>query len=218
MLIIFDVDGTLIDSELLDHRCFDEAFAEVTGASLTADTWKAITEITAKAIVHQALRHKHQNEIASIEDAIMQAYLRRLETAHRASPNAFSAFAGGPKLIQDLASSPNFKVGIATGCWCKTSRFKLLSAGYDLQSIYLSSSSDSFYRRDIIRNVINHHNYPLNNVVYVGDGKWDYKATLELGIPFIGTGHKKSLLQTAGARVFLESLSLINLQEALTQF
>jgi phosphoglycolate phosphatase-like HAD superfamily hydrolase len=34
MLIVFDVDGTLIDASELDHRCFDEAFLEVTGVPL----------------------------------------------------------------------------------------------------------------------------------------------------------------------------------------
>jgi beta-phosphoglucomutase-like phosphatase (HAD superfamily) len=35
ILIIFDMDGTLIDANTLDNDCFDRAFREVTGVALT---------------------------------------------------------------------------------------------------------------------------------------------------------------------------------------
>ena len=55
MLIVFDVDGTLIDANELDHQCFDEAFLEVTGVPLPGERWDQVREFTATAIVREAL-------------------------------------------------------------------------------------------------------------------------------------------------------------------
>lgn len=44
MLIVFDVDGTLIDANELDHRCFDEAFLEVTGVRLPGERWNQVRQ------------------------------------------------------------------------------------------------------------------------------------------------------------------------------
>jgi beta-phosphoglucomutase-like phosphatase (HAD superfamily) len=54
-LIIFDVDGTLIDATEIDNDCFDRAFQETTGVTLTASIWSQFKEVTAQAIVLQAL-------------------------------------------------------------------------------------------------------------------------------------------------------------------
>lgn len=54
-MIIFDVDGTLIGGERTDWQCFDEAFKEAAGFELTPSFFYSLNEVTAKAIVHQAL-------------------------------------------------------------------------------------------------------------------------------------------------------------------
>ena len=53
MIVVFDVDGTLVDSGKVDHHCFDDAFREATGVTIQTEQWMAMLEVTAKAIVHQ---------------------------------------------------------------------------------------------------------------------------------------------------------------------
>ena len=45
MLIVFDVDGTLIGGEETDWRSFDDAVNEVTGIALTDLFWHNIQEV-----------------------------------------------------------------------------------------------------------------------------------------------------------------------------
>src|SRR5688572_22820850 len=105
MLIVFDVDGTLIDANELDHRCFDEAFLEVTGVRLPGERWNQVREFTAQAIVREALHDWRQDERSAAEAKIRAGFLARLTAAHAANPQAFPPAAGGPALIEELAAS-----------------------------------------------------------------------------------------------------------------
>ena len=55
MIVVFDVDGTLVDSGSVDHHCFEAAFLDVLGVTLDATHWARFTEITARAILEQVL-------------------------------------------------------------------------------------------------------------------------------------------------------------------
>jgi len=54
-MIVFDADGTLIGGESTDWTSFDAAFEEVAGFALDDAFFESIEEVTAQAIVHQAL-------------------------------------------------------------------------------------------------------------------------------------------------------------------
>lgn len=65
MLIIFDVDGTLVDANEIDTRCFDDAFLATTGVPLPGDRWNQISEFTARAIVREALQEWPEERAAA---------------------------------------------------------------------------------------------------------------------------------------------------------
>ena len=54
----------------------------------------------------------------------------------------------------------------------------------------------------------------VSNTVYVGDQLWDYRAAGELGARFVGVGHLREQLRSAGAAV-LETLSADALMRAV---
>jgi len=56
MLIIFDVDGTLIGGETWDWRCLDEAIESVLGFRPDGEFFRSLTEITAQALAEAAIR------------------------------------------------------------------------------------------------------------------------------------------------------------------
>ena len=56
MLIIFDVDGTLIGGESQDWDCFDRAIETVVGFAPTQEFFDSLPEITAQAIAEAAIR------------------------------------------------------------------------------------------------------------------------------------------------------------------
>jgi phosphoglycolate phosphatase-like HAD superfamily hydrolase len=215
MLIVFDVDGTLIDANELDHRCFDEAFLEVTGMPLPGERWSRVREFTAKAIVREALHDWPEAESAAAESRVRAGFLARLTAAHAGDVRAFPPAAGGPAMIEQLHASGTCRVAIATGCWHDTSRFKLAAAGYRLDGIECASSSDCYRRVDIIRTVMSRLGSDVGNTVYVGDQFWDHRAASELGVRFVGVGRLREELRSDGAETILETLSAAALLRAV---
>jgi phosphoglycolate phosphatase-like HAD superfamily hydrolase len=204
---VFDVDGTLVDAAELDMQCFDEAFLEVTGLPLPGTRWQRVREFTASAIVKEALSELGDDAIANLEGRIQARFLGKLKRMQEVDKNAFPAAPGGPQLLADLQQSQRCAIAIATGCWRDTSRFKLASAGYQVDGIPFASSSDCYRRVDIILNAIGLAGGTVERAVYIGDQLWDYRAARELGVGFIGVGREREVLRRAGAEVIIEKFS-----------
>jgi len=201
MLIVFDVDGTLVGGTETENQCFDDAFLAVAGVPLPGDRWNRIREFTARAIVREALHDWPDEEAEAAESTIRAGFLARLSAAHAANARAFPPVTGGPALVEALVASDRCRVAIATGCWRETSLFKLTSAGYRLDGIEFASSSDCYRRVDIIRTVMNRLGAGVGDTVYVGDQLWDYRAAMELSIGFVGVGRLRDQLRSAGAAI-----------------
>ena len=134
MLIIFDVDGTLIGGERTDWKCFDDAFAEAAGFPLTSDFFYSLKEVTAHAIVHQALDGATRQEKRVVEAKTRQGYVARLVRAIQENSKAFPPIEGAVSLLRDLKSR-SVPVAIATGDWKESSTLKLRSAGIPFQDM-----------------------------------------------------------------------------------
>jgi phosphoglycolate phosphatase-like HAD superfamily hydrolase len=204
-MIVFDADGTLIGGESTDKESFEAAFKEVAGFALDEAFFSGLQEVTAQAIVHQALRAAAPEERRSKERAIRDGYLRRLRKAHDGNPASFWAVRGASALLRDLRDK-GIPVAIATGDWRETITFKLGAAGIPLDGIPMATSSDFYSRAEIIAGAVEKAGRALHEAIYVGDGLWDLRACRMLGIPFMGVGARRELLRKAGARYILPSL------------
>lgn len=206
MLVIFDVDGTLIGGEPADWASFSDSFLQAAGFSLTPAHWAGFSEITAQAIVHQALAEHPLEHRRSVEITVRQGYLTRLQAAHAEDSGTFHPANGAAALLKHLTSSPDFDLALATGDWFETISFKLSSSALEIAHIPIATSSDCYSRADIIALAAQRTGRPVTDAVYVGDGPWDFRATQQLGIPFIGVGNKEDRLREAGTQHFLPTL------------
>jgi phosphoglycolate phosphatase-like HAD superfamily hydrolase len=206
MLIIFDVDGTLLGGEAHDWACFDEAITAVLGFTPTDEFFGSLPEITAQAIAEAAIRAAKRVPGTGLEEQIRDEYLRRLRQVHGQDPQAFPARNGVLELLAGLTALPEVGVAIATGDWHSTISFKLAAAGIDVSRYPMATSSDVARRSDIIRLAAQRAGRSLSEVVYVGDGIWDFKACRDLGVCFIGTGSRLEVLREAGAEHLMEIL------------
>jgi len=213
-LIIFDVDGTLIDATEIDNDCFDRAFQETTGVNLTASIWSRFKEVTAQAIVHQALGDTWPDMISTV-GRIKDSFLEKLRSGHALNPASIRAFADTIDLVSFLRESPEFSMAIATGCWRETAHFKLKAAGFDLSGIPFACASDCYSRAEIISLAAKRAGMPMEQTVYVGDGIWDFRATQQLGIPFVGVGRNIEALRQAGAESTLDAFNADTLSHVL---
>jgi phosphoglycolate phosphatase-like HAD superfamily hydrolase len=199
MIVVFDVDGTLVDSGGSDNECFDEAFREATGAAIRTEQWMAMHEVTAKAIVHQMFPDDSPGELARKEQAVEAGYLDRLKLVYRRNPTVFRPLPGALAQFAQLCQMPGCSVAIATGDWHTTITLKLKAAGFDLDGVPLATASERYRRADIIRLAVERAGRQIRDAIYLGDGLWDLRATRDLNIPFVGIGARQERLQAAGA-------------------
>ncbi len=202
-LVIFDVDGTLVDAHPVDNDSFDHAFNKCTGFALTAEMWMTFEEVTAKAIVHQALG-PNRADLKDVELLVRDLFLDGLRTHHLEKGDGINLTPGAQAMWSSLRTKPEYRVAIATGCWHETAHFKLGVAGLDIAGVPFACASDRYSRADIIALAAERAGIPVEQAVYVGDGVWDLKAARKLGIPFIGVGRKTDVLREAGATHVLD--------------
>ena len=203
-MIVFDVDGTLLGGESYDWKAFEDAFEEAAGFRLTREFFTNLEEVTAKAIVHQALPDLDEEERTEIESKTRDGYLSRLQDVYQSDPNSFPAVEGVIELLEDIQNR-NIPLAIATGDWRPTITLKLKAAKIPFDHLPLVTSCDHYHRHESIETAIQTAGGSIEEAIYVGDGVWDLKATQKLGIHFIGCGSRKERLRDAGAKFVLDS-------------
>jgi len=206
-MIIFDIDGTLLGGEPTDWACFEEAFEEATGFPFAADFFSTIEEVTAQAVVHQALPERPLAERRAIEARVRDGFCRKLEAAVQADDNAFPPLGEAAHLLADIQAR-KIPLALATGDWRESVLIKLRAARLPVGSIPLVTSSEHYRRCDMIADAAARHSSPIAEVIYVGDGVWDLRATRMLGCSFIGCGAKQDALRRQGSRHILDQLKV----------
>jgi beta-phosphoglucomutase-like phosphatase (HAD superfamily) len=187
--LIFDIDGTLIDSERIDAELFVRAVKEVCGNVHIADDWTTFTRVTDVGILSEIFERNGREPAAAIISEVRERFRTLLEE-FLGSGGTCSPITGITGFLDLVSSNPSVALGIATGGWGTTARMKLAAAGIDIAAIPLSSSDDSDDRSLIMQHCLSRMNGPFGRVVYIGDGVWDRNACEALGWRFIGIGKK----------------------------
>ena len=198
MLVIFDIDGTICDTQEIEGRCFISAVKDIIGVSLKSADWTTFSEPTSMGITRELLEdipgrsHKSQQ--------IKNRFIELLEQEQPQFPGDFTPLQGAKKFIQYLVNSPNHSVAFATGGFDTEAEFKLRCCGFSIADFPHATSSDTPARKDIIALAAERAGIALDSTVYFGDATWDLAVSRELGIPFVGIGRKITKLQELGAQ------------------
>ena len=187
--LIFDIDGTLIDSEHIDGLLFVRAVKEIFGNIRFAEDWSNYTRVTDVGILSEILE---LNGIDVSKETIsrVRERFRVLLAEYLSSGGMCAPLPGVVALLRQLTERTDISLGIATGGWGITARMKLASAGISIEGIPLSSSEYSDDRTLIMQHCLASMDGPFTGTVYIGDGIWDRDACRRLGWRFIGIGSK----------------------------
>lgn len=189
--IMFDVDGTLVQSFEFDEACFIAAVKSVLGDNLDTQ-WHLYPHVTDSGILDHHLKRvglMHQRD--QWHKKVKQAFINNI--SDHLSQQPAQEVAGAGKLISHLKSMPNVSLSIATGGWGETARLKLASAGIDIEGIPLASANDHVDRAEIMRCALNKAGVSLQalkSVTYVGDAQWDIDTCKRLKWPLILVGER----------------------------
>ncbi|OJJ20172.1 hypothetical protein BKI52_17010 [marine bacterium AO1-C] len=205
-LIIFDIDGTIINSVKTDDECFIQTFAELYNIDLAKVDWNEFTHVTDWGLTNEIFekwlnRLPAQTEINNIKTHFYNLLKQRVDE--------FTEIEQALSFIQQLAAMPDVEVGFATGGWRETAVLKCNAIGLHLNDFIFKSSNDHFKRSKIMASVVEEgklKHSAFETILYFGDGLWDLKATQELGIDFIGVDAKRNQkLRKAGVEKIISN-------------
>ncbi len=194
-LVIFDIDGTLVNSMNIDDTSFFETFDELYNITIEKDEFVKYKEITSGTDMglFKHIFSEFFTAPAKLTDTIefKDYFISRIKKEYEDNPSLFKEIDGAKALIETLQKNQNVNIAIATGCWSDSALIKLKAIGLDIYAFPISSSDIHSSRKDIVLNALNlaeefYSSEGYEKVYYVGDGAWDYKAAQLLNIDFIG--------------------------------
>lgn len=198
-LVIFDVDGTLIQSLDCDALAYLRALHEAFGFVAVNPDWSAYRNSTDSGI----FREVFETQAGRLPDDSEMASFRRHFLSHIAAVSGAAPLRlipGADETLRHLTSSDSAGVSLATGAWAESARLKLASAGIDFDTFPSATADDSEARTGIIDLAIEraaavHNVASFERTIYVGDGIWDARACSDLSIPFVGVAAGPSAMR-----------------------
>lgn len=196
-LVIFDIDGTLTDSNNLDDMIFLKAFQNVFNLNLPADKWEYYKEISTNND-NEITRLVIKNELNSLElDENIKKVKSYFLDSLKSSGSQISEVKGAASFFNIIRKNKDFALGIATGCWRESGIYKLEQIGINIHLLPYSHADLFNDRTKILNDVIEqakvlHQTDYFDKITYFGDGKWDWEAAQKLYIDFIGIDAQKT--------------------------
>ena len=192
ILLLFDLDGTLVDTYADDARLYAAALAEVAGCPVPLYGWEKYSEITASAIAREALapvlgRRTHDGEVYRVREA----QTRLWENAMAAGELNVRPVPGALELFKEAQARPGYVAAIATGGWGPSALIKLHLAGFPLENLIIATSDDGETRPSILNTAeilaaAARGCFGFSGRVVIGDGIWDGRGARAVNGGFIG--------------------------------
>jgi phosphoglycolate phosphatase-like HAD superfamily hydrolase len=188
-LVMFDIDGTLVDSAGFETKLYVEAVRSVLNVDVDSD-WNNYEHVSDSGILAEVLRRARlAGEHAELAARVQRQFVGLIGDHLRRSPAR--EIAGAKRLVERLLALPDVRVGVATGGWEPTAKLKLAQVGIDVGRIGFASSSDASARTEIMRLAAERamRGGAYTRATYFGDGAWDARASAALGYDFIAVGN-----------------------------
>lgn len=217
ILIIFDIDGTLSDTNSVDEESIFQAFKNLYNFDLKSANWSDYPHATDWGISESILTNELKLSNVSEElKRVEEEFVRILDNERKINPEKFQAVENSVEFFNLLKES-NYSLGIATGAWKKSAEVKLNAIGMDYKDIPFANSNDHYSREHITKTCIKRasekydRNFKNEDILYFGDGAWDYKTTLSLGIDFIGVdAHSNGKLFELGQKEIISDYTEVD--------
>ncbi|OBG31473.1 HAD family hydrolase [Mycolicibacter heraklionensis] len=199
--VLFDVDGTLVDSNYLHVHAWRRAFADL---HLEVESWR----------IHRAIGMDGSELVRLLSDDAPDDVRRRLKDLHSQyylqSSGLLSPLPGARNLLEHIAAL-DLPVVLATSAPEDELAVLRKALGCDDLVAAVTSSADVDVAKpnpDIIEIALDRVGATAERAVFVGDAVWDAQACVRAGVPGIGLlsgGVSRAELETAGAAVVFDN-------------
>ncbi len=189
-IILFDIDGTILQTNGAGTRAANRAFENIYGIS------EAMTRIDAAGktdhIILQEIFMNELNRDFSQEEAeeLYKLYIPFLE--EETGKSETTVMPGIPKLLENLSKRDDMALGVATGNIEQGAWIKLKSAGLDHHFNFGGFGSDSHIREQLIRKALERakdhieENTKIKDTFVIGDTPYDINHGKAAGTITVG--------------------------------
>ncbi len=194
-LVIFDLDGTLVDSMGLQAAAFATAVEISNATSVTHAEAQRVYHATAGAPLRQQFIETISTADLTTLDALESDFWKHLEGS------TFAAFADAEDCVAQLVAS-RVPLGVSSGSSCASVDKKLHDSGFARSiPIALGSDDPNIGEKGAahVQRIVRHHfgDRSLNDVriAFVGDTTHDVTLALTLGLDAYGIQRDEQLLE-----------------------
>lgn len=193
--MLFDIDGTLVDSNYLHIDAWQRAFAEV---GIGVEAWR----------IHRSIGMDGSTLVKTLSDDAPDDQQTRLKDLHsqyyKETATMLQPLPGARELLQKVADL-GLKVVFATSA--PEDELKMLRETLDSDQLVAAvTSSDDVDtakpKPDIIEVALERAGVSAERAVFIGDAIWDAEACVRADVPCIGVlsgGVSRDELRDAGA-------------------
>jgi phosphoglycolate phosphatase-like HAD superfamily hydrolase len=207
-LVVFDIDGTLTQTNRVDEICFLRALAETHGIVDTSPHWETCPHVSDSGMTQHLFQRLFGRDARDDEArAIKLRLVDLLEEHHRIDQSFFAEIPGAAETFNQRAQSRGWARAIATGCWQLSAEMKLRAASINHEGVPAGFAEDGVAREAIVsaaieRSRVSYRHEKFDRIVSVGDGVWDVRTAARLGLAFVGVGNgaQAETLREAGAK------------------
>ncbi len=207
-LILFDCDGTLIDSQHMIVEAMGRAFAS---QDLEAPSRAAITYTIGLSPL-ESLRQLTPGADAGLRDRLVAAYREHFGILRAASSGQELMFKGARQAISTLASRTDVLLGIATGKSRRGVQHFLEREGWTgmFATIQTADDAPSKPHPGMVLNALAETGVRSSQTVMIGDTTHDILMARAAGVAGIGVSwgyHTEGALRDAGAAAVAHDFS-----------
>lgn len=215
MLVLWDVDHTLVETRGVGRAIFERAFLAATGTPLHQRA--AVTGRTDLDIMCESLRLNGVEPTNEMVSGLSRALIDGYEGARAELAGRGRALPGAATTLAMLAADANVRQSLLTGNLREVARIKLDVFGLDryLDLEAGGYGADHTDRAELVRHAqaraTRHFGHPFDSAhtILVGDTPNDVRAAREAGVRIIGIatgGSEVEKLRAAGAEAVLTTL------------
>jgi phosphoglycolate phosphatase-like HAD superfamily hydrolase len=218
-LVIFDIDGTLLQSIPLQMMCLERALLGIFESRLSLWAKKEAQNTTDSGILFEMSQEiLGRTPLPDEEARFRSLFLIELEEALDRGDEVI-ATPGADHALSVFRAGGEMAVSIATGGFESISKVKMSRAGLSLDGIPAAFAEDGFTKEEVLRTsrlrAEQHYATRFEEVIYIGDASYDVRAAGKLGFGFVGLGQgaRRRRLIDCGARFIVPDLK--HLHDAL---
>jgi HAD superfamily hydrolase (TIGR01509 family) len=199
--VLFDVDGTLVDSNYLHVHAWYRAFTE---ANVEVEAWR----------IHRSIGMDGSTLLASLAEAADEDTRARLKDRHsrhyQETAPLLRRLPGARELLEAV-DKLGLQIVLATSApEDELSLLREVLASDDLVSAVTSSNDVDTAKPepDIVQVALKRAGVGIAHAVFVGDTVWDVEACKRAGVPTIAVlsgGVSRAELETAGAQAVFDN-------------